>query len=95
MLKRNPLSFAIGALAMMSSQALMAQAEIESEMIAAAAEEQVAVEVEEVVVTGSRIQRYRYLTSNITCSGWFSTGNISIFNCVCSKWRIGCANIVS
>jgi iron complex outermembrane receptor protein len=64
MLKRNPLSFAIGALAMMSSQALMAQAEIESEMIAAAAEEQVAVEVEEVVVTGSRIQRDVFSSSS-------------------------------
>mgnify|MGYP006074307267 CR=1 FL=1 len=64
MFKRNRLSMAVGALALVSTQGLMAQAELESTLVAALAEEESAENVEEVVVTGSRIQRDAYSSSS-------------------------------
>lgn len=62
-MKRTPLSLAVGTFAMMSSHALIAQDEIESAVVAAESEDAVE-EVEEVIVTGSRISRDVFSSSS-------------------------------
>lgn len=64
MIRKTPLAIAIGAVAMASSFSVLAQSDIDSETIESAAQSQETAEVEEVVVTGSRISRDVFSSSS-------------------------------